>query len=1013
MKSKHFKLLSSFVLFCFVFTNLIFFGTSMQTFAANGKTKLIIHYAKDPSTDKDWNLWLWPDGKEGKKYEFTGKDDFGVYSQIEFDEELSKVGFIVRTDSWQKDVDQDRFVTKFKDGVAEIWLLPGDADIYYSKPSGVKAAPKAMAEEVKMTVHYYRYDNNYEGWNLWVWPNKKDGKAFQFTETDFYGKVAKFTLTGAKDADSVGLIVRKSVSGNDWAEKEFGDRVIKKFKEDGSIEVWLLQADEGVYFSDSDVDRSPRFLSAKIDEMNIINIETNAPFEFKGQGSEGFVVKSGNNPLEIKTVKALEGSGSSDIRKASIELSQELPLNTVITVERPNYKAAQVSLGKVMSSETFEKLYFYDGNDLGNIYAKDKTSFKLWAPTASEANLVVYSKADDKTGKETPMVKGEKGTWSLTLDGDQAGTIYTYKVKLGDKWNEAVDPYVRSVAANGDKGVVVDLKATNPKVWKPTSKPALKNAMDTIIYELHVRDLSIQPESGIKNKGKFLGLTETGTKGPNGTKTGLDHIKDLGVTHVQLLPIFDYNSLDETKDTPQFNWGYDPKNYNAPEGTYSTDAANPVARVKELKETVQALHDNNLRVIMDVVYNHMYDANASNFNKLVPGYFFRLNENGTLSNGSGVGNDTASEHKMMRKFMVDSITYWAKEYNLDGFRFDLMGIHDVDTMNEIRAALDKIDPSIIILGEGWNLGTNLPVGMKAYQLNAYEMPRIAQFNDTIRDGIKGSVFNKAAAGFVNGKEGMETQVKKGIVGGVYYNDSISDWGKIQPDQTINYVEAHDNNTLWDKLSFTNPDASEEARTQMHKMADTIILTSQGIPFIHAGQEFMRTKGGNENSYNTSDEVNRLDWARKAENMAVVDYFKGLIELRKSHPAFRMTTAEMIQKNLSFIDAPNNLIAYTLSGKGSKDKWSNIVVAFNANKEPQTVKLPKSGTWKVVVDGNKAGTKTLSVVKGDTLTVPAYGSMVLYNGTNNIIVISLMSVGIILLIAAMYFVWRKQLFGFRK
>lgn len=867
-----------------------------------------------------------------------------------------------------------------------------------------------LGNETKIIVHYYRYDKAYEGWNLWIWPNKKDGKAFQFTGEDSYGKVAAFTLPNTKDADSVGLILRKSTEGNEWAEKEFGDRIISKFKEDGSMEIWLLQGDEKVYLNEGDVDRAPQFLTAKLDEMNLITFETNVPFKLKGSGSNGFKVKAGSSEVPVKSVNSLDEPGKADIRKATIETSSNLPLDSVITIEGPDIKSKTVTLGKVMGSQTFEDLFYYSGNDLGNNYSKSKTLFKLWAPTASEAKLVTYAKADDSTGKELNMNRGEKGTWSVELDGDQNNVIYTYKVRIGDSWNEAVDPYVRSVTANGNKGVVLKLDSSNPKGWKPNKKPALKNIQDSIIYELHVRDLSIQPESGIKNKGKFLGLIEKGTKGPNGTKTGLDHILDLGVTHVQLLPIFDYNSLDETIDVPQFNWGYDPKNYNAPEGTYSTDASNPYSRVTELKQVVQTLHDNNLRVIMDVVYNHMYDANASNFNKLVPGYFFRYNENGTFSNGSGVGNDTASEHKMMRKFMVDSVSYWAKEYNIDGFRFDLMGIHDIDTMNEIRQALDKIDPSIIVLGEGWNLGTNLEDQYKANQINAPRMPNIAHFNDTIRDGLKGSVFNKEEPGFINGGLGMETKVKKGIVGGIAYNLDIFDWGNIQPNQVINYVEAHDNNTLWDKLTLTNPSASDQDKEKMHRMADTIVLTSQGIPFIHAGQEFLRTKGGNENSYNASDEINQLDWTRKSQHMDTVNYFKGLIELRKSHPAFRMTSSEMIKNNLKFIDTPDNVVAYTLASNANDDNWSDIVVAVNANTESKTIKLPKSGTWKVVVDGNKAGTKTISVIKGDSLTLPALGSMVVYSGTNSTVpVLSAAAGSAVLVILVLLAVFRKKLF----
>jgi type I pullulanase len=577
------------------------------------------------------------------------------------------------------------------------------------------------------------------------------------------------------------------------------------------------------------------------------------------------------------------------------------------------------------------------------------------------------------------MTRAENGTWTAELQGNQNGTLYTYKVKIGDSWNEAVDPYVRAVAVNGDKGAVIDLETTNPDKWT-ADKPEFGNPEDAIIYEAHVRDLTIHPESGVSDalKGKFLGVSEAGTTGPDGVKTGLDHIKDLGITHLQFIPMYDYNtaSVDETKlDTPQYNWGYDPKNYNAPEGSYSTNPYEPAVRINEMKQMIQTLHDNDIRIVMDVVYNHMFSAFESNLHQLVPGYYYRYNNDGTLSNGTGVGNDTASEHKMMRKFIVDSVAYWAKEYNIDGFRFDLMGIHDVETMNEVRKALDEIDPSIIIIGEGWDLATNLDPELKANQKNAFKMPGIAHFNDDIRDGLKGSVFDDQDSGFVNGKADMELRIKKGVVGGIPYNDDIKTFS-VDPEQTVTYVEAHDNHTLWDKLQLTNPQDSEEDRKKMHKLSSSIILTSQGISFIHAGQEFMRTKGGDHNSYKSPDSVNQMDWERRAEFDAEVEYMKGLIELRKAYPAFRMTTAKEIQENLTFLDAPANTVAFWLNGSANGGKEGKIAVAYNANKAPVEIKLPEDGKWKVLVNGTEAGTQGLETIKGNTVTVPPLSAYVL-------------------------------------
>ncbi|MBW9145591.1 type I pullulanase [Clostridium sp. CM027] len=630
-----------------------------------------------------------------------------------------------------------------------------------------------------------------------------------------------------------------------------------------------------------------------------------------------------------------------------------------------------------MGSDEFDKKFYYAGNDLGNTYTKDKTRFRVWAPTAIEAKLVVYKNWDDKTGTAINMNKSEKGTWVAELKGDRKNIFYTYKVNVEGKWNEAVDPYARSVSANGDKGAVIDLKDTNPDKWEPNKKPKFGKLNNAIIYETHVRDFSIDPNSGMKNKGKFLAFTETGTKLPNGLKTGIDYIKKLGVTHVQLMPIFDYASVDEASSKPQYNWGYDPKNYNAPEGSYSTDAYNPNIRVKELKEAVQSLHGNNLRVTMDVVYNHMFSADNSNFNKLVPGYYFRYNTDGTLANESGCGNTIASENSMARKFIVDSVVHWAKEYNLDGFRFDLMGLTDTQTMNEVRKALNKIDPSIVVIGEGWDMGATLKPEDKSDQKNADKLSNISFFNDTIRDGIKGSVFDAKGTGFVNGKIGAELDIKKGIVGAIDYSKDITTWGKVNPLQSVAYVEAHDNNTLWDKLILTNPNDTDATRLKMDRLANSIIFTSQGISFFQAGQEFLRTKGGNPNSYNSDDSVNLLDWNRMSDNINTVNYVKGLIQLRKTHPAFRMDSAEMIRNNLKFINTAANVVAYSIIDNANKDKWNNIVVAFNSNKTETTIKLPENTKWNIVVDGKKAGIKTIKKFKGDSVVVDAQSSVVLY------------------------------------
>lgn len=822
----------------------------------------------------------------------------------------------------------------------------------------VKAVSNSKTTEV--IIHYKEQSGNTKDWNLWLWGENANGKSYEFTGEDEFGKYAKINIDG--DYDRVGFIIRT----NEW-EKDGGDRWIENIK-DGRAEVWILSGDEKVYNSKPSSDLSIQ--KATIDSFNEITVTTNVPFHIKERKIE-------IEGIKIKNISPYDINSGNITNKVKIITEQKIDLKQTYKVKIENVADTYTEIGKVIRSEEFDHSFYYGGNDLGNIYTPQHTKFRVWAPTASEAKLVTYKKWNDKIGTEINMQQSEKGTWKAELTGNQKGLFYTYKVKIGDKWAEAVDPYARAASVNGDKGAVVDLEDTNPKKWKTNKKPKFKNPEDAIIYELHVRDLSIQPESGIKHKGKYLGVTEKGTRGPKDVKTGLDHMKDLGVTHVQLLPIFDYASVNEENlNEPQYNWGYDPKNFNVPEGSYSTNPYEPTVRITELKQMIQTLHDNNLRVVMDVVYNHMYNAAESNFHKLVPGYYYRYNEDGTFANGTGVGNDTASERKMMRKFMVDSVTYWAKEYNLDGFRFDLMGIHDYETMNEIRKAVSQIDPSIILHGEGWDLNTPLAAELKANQKNAEKMKGIAHFNDNIRDGLKGSVFEEKENGFVNGKENMEDRIKKGITAGINYDINSSTYQ--DPEQVLTYVEAHDNHTLWDKLELTNPSDSEEVRKQMHKLSSSILLTSQGIPFLHAGQEFMRTKYGDHNSYKSPDSINQMDWLRRAAFNNEVDYMKGLIELRKKYTAFRMTSAEQIKKYITFIDVPKNVVAYSIKGNGNKNEY--FMVAHNANREAADITLPSKGPWKVLVDGKQAGSKTLYVVHDNKIKVPALSSLVLKTET---------------------------------
>jgi pullulanase len=568
-----------------------------------------------------------------------------------------------------------------------------------------------------------------------------------------------------------------------------------------------------------------------------------------------------------------------------------------------------------------------------------------------------------------------KGTWVATLKGDQDGTVFNYRVQVNGFNNEAVDPYVRATTVNGLRGVIVDLSTTNPKGWGMTKPRFSGKPTDAIIYELHVRDLSMDASSGFPaaQKGKYVAFTNTKTS-HNGEKTGVAAIKDLGITHVELLPIFDFATVDE--NNPTFNWGYDPQNYNVPEGSYSTDPTNPKLRITELKSAILALHKQGLRVNMDAVYNHVSNASTFSQNLIVPNYFFRRDDNGNLTSGSGCGNDVASERPMVRKFIVDSVKYWANEYNMDGFRFDLMGLMDIKTINEITAALNKIDPTILIIGEGWNMGT-LPASQRANQLNIQKLNRVSHFNDQIRDGIKGSVFDSADTGFATGKAGARNDVMAGIVGNVDYSTTISTkWVTSYPGQSVNYVESHDNMTLVDKIMASVKDPKPADIAQLSQFATSIAFLSQGLPFMQAGQEFLRSKNGDTNSYKSSDAINSLKWATRKANISTVNYYKGLIALRKAHPAFRMTTTEQVKSNLKFSTSPDGTIVYTLNGAAVKDKAATIVVIHNANVGEQSISLPKGGSWSVLVDNGKAGVSVIREVSGDTIKVAGRTTVVL-------------------------------------
>jgi pullulanase len=620
------------------------------------------------------------------------------------------------------------------------------------------------------------------------------------------------------------------------------------------------------------------------------------------------------------------------------------------------------------------------------VYNKESTNFSLWSPAAEEVRLHLYEKGDGGKPLETHLLEaGQNGLWHIGLEGDLQGTYYTYQIKIDGIWlQEYPGVYAQAVGVNGKRAMVIDLNKTNPVGWAADKGPEIKHTNEAIIYELHIRDMTIHPQSGSSMPGKYLGLVEEATVGPKGVATGIDHISEMGVTHVHLLPTYDHYSIDETKlDSAQFNWGYDPNNYNVPEGSFSTDPYKAEVRIKEFKEMVKAFHDRGIGVVLDVVYNHTGGAfENSNFNLEAPGYYYRHWEDGRPSDASACGNETASDKEMMRKFILESVSYWAKEYHLDGFRFDLMGIHDIRTMNEVAKTLEKVNPNIFVYGEGWTAGDSpLPAGQQALKKNITKMPQITAFSDDIRDGLKGSVFEDESTGFVSGAVDSEESVKMGIVGCIehpqidYQSVNYSDaaWAN-EPWQSISYVSCHDNHTLYDKLKVSRKDADEKDIIQMDKLANAVVMTSQGTAFMHAGAEMLRTKKGHHNSYNLPDSINQIDWNWKVSNARVVAYYKNLITLRKQHPAFRMGSSEELKSKLEFKKTENGLLSFQIKDFANGDIWKNIYVVYNA--KPQAVKYDLQGEWEVAVLGDDFFFDKNKIVKG-SVEVPAISMMVVF------------------------------------
>lgn len=597
-------------------------------------------------------------------------------------------------------------------------------------------------------------------------------------------------------------------------------------------------------------------------------------------------------------------------------------------------------------------------------YTPEKTTFSLWAPTAEEVELTLYTAGHEE--EVLPMQPAESCLWVVEKEGDQQGKEYTFRVKVAGEWlqhNPGI--FARAVTPNGERGVVLDLRTTDPEGWSEDVRPALTGANQIAIYEMHYRDMTAHASAGVRHPGKYLGMAERGTKSPDGLATGLDHLVEMGVSHVHLLPTADFGSIDETiANNTQYNWGYEPQHFNVPEGTYSTNPADPAARIRELKSLIQAMHKAGLRVVLDVVYNHTTSVERCGFELTVPGYYYRFNPDGSFANGSGCGNETASEKAMMRKFLIESLAYWVTEYHVDGFRFDLMAIHDIETMNLIRERLSQIDPTILMYGEGWAaMAPAYDEQQLAFKRYTHRMAGVAAFSDDIRNALRGTL-DCSTGGFIHGVAGNKEGLKFGIAGGVEHPavaHSEAAWCA-EPTQHISYVTCHDDHNLRDRLELLADGASEAELLKMAKLAHVGVFTSQGLPFIFCGEEMYRTKLGEKNTYNMPDKYNAIDWGLKRQYSNLTDYVKGLIALRKAYPQFCLGEAALVREHLTFLDNEQpSALGFRLSSPTSEEV---IYVLMNGEREEVKFAVP-AGSYRLLANGEQVAAEGLSRVEVPT------------------------------------------------
>ena len=815
-----------------------------------------------------------------------------------------------------------------------------------------------IPEGCNQVTFYWNYPGTYENCDMWIWIADQAGKGYRFHECDYGGKVVVNVPEGVTE---VGFIVRRDCSepgGSSWgnATKDYDQDRFAVVTGKETV-IYLKTGDASQYSSDDGgktLTMLKKFSLASIADVRKLSYRLTPKATITDLSQ--IKVYKGDEEVQVTGLSTLGKESTTGY----IEVAQDLDLSGQYRIFIEGYGEKTAVPNEIFDSQWFAENYHYDGNDLGAVIDGENTVFKVWAPTASRVVLNLFASGHEGDAYKTvEMVKGDKGVWQHTEPCGH-GTYYTYTVTTAVGTQEAVDIYAKAAGLNGNRGMVVDLSLTDPEGWEESKlENPISSYSEAIIWEVHVRDFSNKIADS-QYKGKYLAFTETGLVNEYGQSVGVDYLKALGITHVHLLPVYDYATVDESDPDAQFNWGYDPKNYNVPEGSYSTDPYNGEVRIREYKQMVMALHEAGISVVMDMVYNHTYDGNSA-FNKIVPYYYYRYTSTGANSSASGCGNDTASERYMFGKFMVESTAYWVEEYKLDGLRFDLMGLHDLQTMQEVESAVHAVNPNAILYGEGWTMGATIDGSAQANQTNISGITptgdaigAVAVFNDVIRDGLKGSVFDKTGRGYINGSVSKTTtqDVIFGIKGGGMAGQGWS----VTDAMVINYMSAHDNNTLWDKLLLSNPNNTDEERQRMNKLGAAILLISKGTPFWQAGEEMLRTKGGDENSYKSSDAVNNIDWSVLREGTMEYEtmlYYKGLIQLRKTYSIF--TDASVQITNVE--ELGSGILAVTFDdGNGGQ-----ALVVIN----PHNTALPYTleGQWNLLADDTRSGSEVLEQQTG--------------------------------------------------